>query len=209
MSALPGPPRAAAPDGPPPPHRPAHLLVAGATGALLPAVHALTARGDTVTALARNAAALRELERRTDGRSRPLPRDYEAPGLAGALAHASRTAPFTGAVLYCPLATPATVRTLATAVPSGRPVVLLPTSACAAPGDGEPEDLPWSPARLPAAARPRPGTRLLVLGWRTEPEGVRWHTAGEISAAALRLLDAPSAHDAVLGDVRPWPARPR
>ncbi|MEU9635839.1 hypothetical protein AB0D80_15910 [Streptomyces tendae] len=208
-------------DDPPGPsrHRPAHLLVAGATGALRPAVLAATARGDTVTALARTAGPLGELEHRTGGRARPLPRDYEAPGLPEALAGAARESPFTGTLLYCPLATPATVRALTAAVEPGRPVVLLLTSAHAAPdgevgggavgarGDGA--ALAWTPARLPAAARPVPGCRLLVLGWRTEPEGPRWHTPEEISEAALRVLDADPARDAVLGRVRPWSSRPR
>ncbi|MGW3866413.1 hypothetical protein ACWEDZ_33785 [Streptomyces sp. NPDC005047] len=185
-----------------------HLLVVGATGALLPAVRTATARGATVTALARNAAALRDLERGTGGAARPLARDFEAPGLREALSRAARDRPFTGALLYCPLATPATVRTLTGAVPAGRPVVLLLTSAHAAP-EGEVDDAgPWDPAFLPSDARPTPGCRLLVLGWRTRPEGSRWHTAEEISEAALRLLDAAPPGDAVLGRVRPWPTRP-
>ncbi|MFC8226373.1 hypothetical protein [Streptomyces sp. NPDC057287] len=202
-------PRTAPDADAPPSRRPAHLLVVGATGALLPAVRAATALGDTVTALARTATALRDLERRTGGRSRPLPRDYRAPGLREDLARASREIPFTGALLYCPLATPSTVRALTAAVPPDRPVVLLLTSAHAAPDSGAADGLPWSPARLPPAARPTPGCRLLVLGWRTEPDGARWHTPEEISGAALRVLDAAPAGDAVLGCVRPWSSRPR
>lgn len=197
--------------------RPAHLLVVGATGTLLPAVRAATARGDTVTALARTATALRDLERRTGGRARPLPRDYGAPGLGEALARASAESPFTGALLYCPLATASTVSTLAGAVPPGRPVVLVLTSAHAAPGPAETlegdgmaqEAVPWNPARLPSTARPTPGCRLLVLGWRVAADGAPWHTPEEISEAALRVLDADPARDAVLGRVRPWSSRPR
>ncbi|MEU8535035.1 hypothetical protein [Streptomyces parvulus] len=203
-----------------------HLLVVGATGALLPAVRTLTARGDTVTAMARTAADLRDLERSTHGAARPLARDFEAPGLREALARAAHDTPFTGALLYCPRASPATVRTLAGAVPPGRPVVLALTSEHAAPdgeagheesveaesieGDaGEGDAASWSPALLPAGARPTPGCRLLVLGWPPRPEGSRWHTAGEISEAALRVLDAgPPPRDAVLGRVRPWRTRP-
>ncbi|MFG3318290.1 hypothetical protein ACGF3J_09595 [Streptomyces sp. NPDC048171] len=185
-----------------------HLLVVGATGALLPAVRAATARGATVTALARNATALRDLERDTGGGARPLARDFEAPGLREALSRAARDRPFTGALLYCPLATPATVRTLTEAVPPGRPVVLLLTSAHAEPHGEEGDAGPWSPALLPPGARPAPGCRLLVLGWRTRPEGSRWHTAEEISEAALGALDAVPSGDAVLGRVRPWSTRP-
>ncbi|RII15621.1 short chain dehydrogenase [Streptomyces sp. YIM 130001] len=193
---------------PAPPRPRGHLLIAGATGTLLPAVHRATARGDTVTALARNHAALRDLEGLTGGRARPLPRDYEAPGLAAALADAARENPFTGALLYCPLASPHTVRALCRAVPHG-PVTLVLTSAHAAPADGEPADSPWSTARLPLDARPTPGCRLLVLGWRPETADRRWHTPEEISDAALRVQDAHEAHDAVLGQVRPWLSRPR
>ncbi|MEV5018895.1 hypothetical protein ACIGW1_06120 [Streptomyces sp. NPDC053780] len=185
-----------------------HLLVVGATGALLPAVRTATARGATVTALARNASALRDLERGTGGAARPLARDFEAPGLREALSRAARDRPFTGALLYCPLATPATVRTLTEAVPAGRPVVLLLTSAHAAPEGEEGDAGPWDPALLPSGARPAPDCRLLVLGWRTRPEGSRWHTAEEISEAALRALDAAPPGDAVLGRVRPWSTRP-
>ncbi|MFE0208674.1 hypothetical protein [Streptomyces sp. NPDC058985] len=185
-----------------------HLLVVGATGALLPAVRTATARGATVTALARNATALRDLERGTGGAARPLARDFEAPGLREALSRAARDRPFTGALLYCPLATPATVHALTEAVEPGRPVVLLLTSAHAAPEDEEGDAGPWSPALLPAGARPAPGCRLLVLGWRARPEGSRWHTAEEISGAALRVLDAVPPGDAVLGRVRPWSTRP-
>lgn len=195
-------------DGPPS-RRPAHLLVVGATGALLPAARVAAARGDTVTALARDATTLRDLERRTGGRARPLARDYSAPGLREALTEASRESPFTGALLYCPLADPATVRALTAAVPPGGPVVLLLTSSHAAPAGAEPDGVRWSPARLPPGARPAPGCRLLVLGWRTGPDGSGWHTAEEISEAALRVLDTHPPRDAVLGSVRPWSSRPR
>ncbi|MFG3101398.1 hypothetical protein ACGFZL_12875 [Streptomyces sp. NPDC048182] len=191
---------------------PAHLLVVGATGALLPAVHAVTDRGDRVTALARTATTLADLERRTDGRARPFPRDVGAPGLEAALASAARDVPFTGALLYCPFAGPPAVRTLVRAVPPGRPVVLVLTSAHAAPVGRESATGPWHPAELPPEARPAPDCRLLVLGWHEEGDGAgtgaRWHTPEEISTAALDLWDAGRARDAVLGTLRPWGARP-
>ncbi|MEU2657284.1 hypothetical protein ABZ615_18400 [Streptomyces sp. NPDC007325] len=187
----------------------AHLLVVGATGTLLPAVHAATSRGELVTAVTRSPIALRDLARSTRGRVRPLVRDYEDPGLRTALAEASRTRPFTGALLYCPLASPTIVRTVVDAVPRNRPVVLLLTSAHAAPTVGTEDGFPWSPARLPRDSRPSPHCRLLVLGWAGGAGAARWHTAEEISAAALRVLDADVPRDAVLGEVRPWAARPR
>ncbi|MFB7087075.1 hypothetical protein [Streptomyces sp. NPDC056296] len=100
------------------------------------------------------------------------------------------------------------MRALTEAVPPGRPAVLLLTSAHAAPEDEDADAGPWSPALLPPRARPTPDCRLLVLGWRTRPEGSRWHTAEEISEAALRVLDAAPPRDAVLGRVRPWSTRP-
>ncbi|MFF6888487.1 hypothetical protein ACFY9F_35485 [Streptomyces sp. NPDC012421] len=186
-----------------------HLLVVGATGTLLPAVHAATSRGDLVTAVTRSPIALRDLAHRTRGRVRPFVRDYEDPGLGAALAEASRARPFTGALLYCPLASPLTVQALVDAVPRNRPVVLLLTSAHAAPTAETEEGPAWSPARLPRDSRPSPGCRLLVLGWARGAGAARWHTADEISAAALAVLDAAAPRDAVLGEVRPWAARPR
>ncbi|NED87837.1 hypothetical protein G3I76_48120, partial [Streptomyces sp. SID11233] len=52
------------------------------------------------------------------------------------------------------------------------------------------------------------GSRRLVLGWHSASGVTRWHTPEDISAAALALLDAPAPADAVLGEVRPWSARP-
>ena len=46
-------------------------------------------------------------------------------------------------------------------------------------------------------------TKRLVLGWR----GARWHTPAEVSAAALALA-LGAGHEATLGAVRPWAARP-
>ena len=95
------------------------------------------------------------------------------------------------AVVYAPGAAPTAVQLIAAAV-SG-PVVEIFTSRWAAPE---------SPDPLPSVGVP------LLLGWARDAHGPsRWHTAREISDAALEVL--ASGEPAQLGAVRPWAERPR
>jgi hypothetical protein len=95
------------------------------------------------------------------------------------------------AVVYAPFADPAVPALLAGAV-DGRLVELFTSR--------------WADPQLGAAELPSVGIPLL-LGWATDPSGrTRWHTAAEISAAALDVL--ASGQPAQLGAVRPWHERP-
>ncbi|MEU6441725.1 hypothetical protein [Streptomyces sp. NPDC047046] len=185
------------------------VLVVGATRVLRPAVRALTARGTPVTAVARGAGALAELAAECGPLVRALAADAQGPGFARALRDAGGPDGFGGALVY----TPALPAPLAEELIQGTRVLLLP-SRWAAPGaartdrgaTAQPSGSPaWTPGELPPDTA---GSRRLVLGWRSASGTTRWHTPEEISAAALSLLDAPAPADAVLGEVRPWSARP-
>jgi hypothetical protein len=55
-----------------------------------------------------------------------------------------------------------------------------------------------------------PGVVVLQLGWADGARGSRWHTPGEVSAAAMGALEVPwRPRTVLLGSVRPWSARPR
>ena len=173
------------------------VLVAGATGALRPAVHALAAQGRTVYALGRPGARLAALRAEVGDAVRPVGVDYrDVPALRAALAE--QLPSVVDVLLYCPGAPPPAVGVLAAG--AGRAVLLL-TSAAADPalvGRLEPD-----PARL---AGPDGAIRLL-LGWAAGADGrSRWHTSAEISAAALDSLRDGRAR--TLGAVRPWTDRP-
>ncbi|MEV0845068.1 hypothetical protein AB0J21_04120 [Streptomyces sp. NPDC049954] len=193
--------------GPPGPAA-GHVLVVGATRVLRPAVGTLAARGASVTAVARTAGELDALARESPGDVRPLAADATADDFGARLRRAGGPAGFTGALVYAPALPPRAVTGQVAASLDAGPLVLILTSEWAAPGNGAPASAAWAPHLLPAGARPGDACRPLVLGWRGTGPAVRWHTPEEISAAALALLDDPRGTDAVLGEVRPWTARP-
>lgn len=200
--------REPAPPASPPGGRTGHVLVVGATRVLRPAVRALAARGASVAAVARTASELDALARESPGDVRPLVADATADDFGARLRRAGGPAGFTGALVYAPVLPPRAVTGQVAAALGAAPLVLILTSEWAAPGNGAPASAPWAPHLLPAEARPGGPRRPLVLGWRGTGPGTRWHTPEEISAAALALLDDPHGADAVLGEVRPWTARP-
>lgn len=186
------------------PSRPrGHVLVTAATGALGPAAAALAARGYAVTALARDRPALAGLAESAGPWLQPLAADFADPALAELLGRAEQNlGRFTGALLYCPGASPWALQTLyeATAGPS---TVRLLTSAWAEPPADRPTALPRRPPGNPK------GVRTLLLGWYAPQDGdTRWHTPQELSDAALELFDAPGVETQTLGSVRPWTDRP-
>ena len=165
------------------------VLVVGATGILAPAVAELVAAGHRVLAVARTAADLDALAGEYGERVRTLPADGTDPGFVPRVADAVVGRPLAGALLYGPAIDHAGVTGVAGL--SAGPVVHVLTSAASAPGHRLPE--------------PPAGVRRLLLGWH--PTG-RWHTAAEVSAAAVALWEAGSEADRVLGVVRPWQERP-
>lgn len=172
------------------------VLVVGATGALRPAVLGLADAGEHVYALARDESRLEALAAQCAGRISPVPVDYQdQSALTKQLHLATRDGRFDAAVLYCPTAPPDAMRQFAAAV-DGR-VVVLATSEVARPRDRD----EFALAAEGAVPNPR-----LVLGWANDPDGARWHTPEEISAAALDVL--ASGREQLLGTVRPWHERP-
>jgi hypothetical protein len=174
------------------------VVVAGATGALRPAVRALVDQDRTVYALARPGPGLTALQAELCGAVRAIAVDYlDVTALRAALAE-HLPAGAQGALLYCPGAPLEAVQLLAAT--ADRPVVLS-TSAAADPalvGDAVPD-----PARLPGPS----GAVRLLLGWAQGPDGTScWHTPEEISAAALTSLG--DGRSQTLGVVRPWTQRP-
>jgi NAD(P)-dependent dehydrogenase (short-subunit alcohol dehydrogenase family) len=167
------------------------VLVTGATGILRPAVDVLAARGNRVHALARGAAALASHRNVV-----PVVADFKHPeSVRRALDRLKR---MDAAVLYLPGAGDEITRLIAAAVDG--PVVELFTSRWGEPSNGE--DAP----SIAAVDLPSVGVALL-LGWTYDPDGgVRWHTAAEISKAALEALD--TRRPAQLGTLRPWRDRP-
>lgn len=160
------------------------VLVVGATGALRPAAVQLAAAGHEVYALARHP------DPPPPGTVAVTADVTDVPALASALERAGR---FDAALVYAPAASPAARRRIADAV--GGTLVELLTSDCA------------DPATNPqgrADAVESVGVALL-LGWRTDGGG--WHSAEELSAAAVAVLDRPVPR--TLGTVRPWSDRPR
>ncbi|MFE2374697.1 hypothetical protein [Streptomyces sp. NPDC059398] len=142
------------------------------------------------------------------------PRDATQPGFSGEPPDAEALPALTGALVYSPALPPGAAASCLRGLLGGPCVLLLP-SRWADPAEaavwghgGAAGQGSWTPALLPPEARPAEWVRPLVLGWRAEEGGTRWHTPEEISAAALELLDAPAPAAAVLGRVRPWAGRP-
>jgi len=164
--------------------------VVGGTGILRPAAAALARTGVAVTVAARGARAA------APAGTHPAAADVRDPvGLAAALdAAIAARGPLGLALVYAPAAPAAAQAALAARVPGLLVHVL--TSEWAAPGRDRTARDAW------AAAGPG-ATKRLVLGWR----GARWHTPAEVSAAALALA-LGAGHEATLGAVRPWAARP-
>ncbi|MFD6054270.1 hypothetical protein [Agromyces sp. NPDC060279] len=162
----------------------AGVLVVGASGILAPAAAQLAAADDgaPVTGV---------------GRVRPMPSGVEAIAVdardAAALRRALGARRWARAVVYAPAVTDASLPVLRAAVDG--PVVLVRTSAEAAPSPEE-----------PGAPAPEPGPWTLQLGWAPGAGGARWHTPEEISDAALAVLRDGAGR--TLGAVRPWADRP-
>lgn len=165
----------------------AGVLVVGASGILAPAAAQLAAAdgGAPVTGV---------------GRVRPMPSGVEAIAVdardAEALRRALGARRWGRAVVYAPAVTDASLPVLRAAVDG--PVVLVRTSAVAAPSPDAPE-----------APAPEPGPWTLQLGWATGAGGAggaRWHSPEEISEAALAVLRDGAGR--TLGAVRPWADRP-
>lgn len=179
------------------------VLVVGATGILRPAALRLLARGDTVVAVARGRMRLTVLEAEGGRRVEVVPVDVTRDAaVASAVTSGSTLAePLDAAIVYAPRPPADTFERVLGRVTG--PVVRILTSAQGEPrrADGdEPSAWPW--AQEPR----RSGERRLLLGWTGSAEAPRWHTADEVSAAALDVLDRGA--DTVLGRLRPWADRP-
>ncbi len=131
----------------------------------------------------------------TAGAVLPLAVDYlDLPSLLSVLDGAGG---YRKAILYLPLAEPATIGTLVGRT-AERAVVLRTTSAAA------PRALPWNPGSTASGA----AAAVLQLGWRIDAAGSgEWHGPGEISAAACELLRS-TADRLTLGAIEPWSSRP-
>ncbi|BDZ54450.1 Rossmann-fold NAD(P)-binding domain-containing protein [Agromyces marinus] len=153
------------------------ILVIGASGVLAPAVEAL--RLDArVTGISLTRPA-------PDGVESILVNASDPVALGSALAGRSWSA----AVVYAPAVTRDTLAIIAAA--SSRRAVVVRTSDAVDPAHGAVD--------VPADT--------LQLGWAVEPDGRRrWHSAEEISAAALEVLSDGVGR--VLGAIRPWEERP-
>lgn len=152
----------------------------------------LRRRGDEVVAVARGWDRLAELAAATG--ATPLAADLTRADLGP-----DEVPAVDAAIVYRPAVAPAALRLLAGRARTGGVLVL--TSATADPAAVGAE---FSLRELPPP--PGPAWRRLVLGWADDGPDPRWHTAEEISAAAVRVLD--SGQDAVLGALRPWHRRP-
>jgi hypothetical protein len=166
-------------------------------------VATLLESGATVVGVARHAEGLAEIAQpggTTSRRFLPLAGDASSasfPAVLRALLEQSGLVA-SGLLVYAPASSPVVIAELAA---SGQvPLVEILTSAAAEPKDATGS---WSVDDLPEAA---PTRRRLVLGWRSDPDGPRWHGPDEISAAALAVLGTPGDH--VLGVVGPWSERP-
>jgi hypothetical protein len=178
----------------------AAVLVVGATGILRPAVERLLHDSRPVLAVARNQDEL-ELLRVPGGPETLTTLAYDAKRdqFVDALTEQMRVGGVTlsDALIYRP-ATTADVVQRVTPLVTGMTLELLPSAYAKPTGEDA-----WTVDDLPTAydrhAR-------LVLGWKRIDGVSTWHTAEEISAAALRQLAQPS--DRVLGVVSPWADRP-
>ncbi|WP_061016431.1 hypothetical protein [Microbacterium sp. CCH5-D1] len=152
------------------------ILIVGASGVLAPAAAALVARGEQVTGIARH---------------RPMPIGVEELCIDATDADAVRSAigdrRWPVIVVYVRAVGPESLSVLEAAAER---MVLVRTSDAVAPALGE----PFVPRDV------------LQLGWTSGPDASRWHTATEISAAAIEVLDTGEAR--TLGAIRPWERRP-
>lgn len=153
------------------------VLVIGATGILAPAASELAARGDSVISVSSGRRPVR-----TD-----VPSTVVDARDAAALGTALEGVSWDDAIVYAPAVGDDSLELLIAAT-AGR-CVLVRTSQAADPARGE------SP--VPADT--------LQLGW-TAGTPARWHTPGEVSAAALAVLS--DGEPRTLGVVRPWSGRP-
>ncbi|WP_049562074.1 SDR family NAD(P)-dependent oxidoreductase [Nonomuraea sp. SBT364] len=181
---------------------PPHVLVIGGTGILAPAVGTLAKRGAVVSVVSRSAArvaALRDDVASAGGtRVNGVIADVTQPrALAAALDGAAEVfGPIGLALAYQPSAPAGSWDALVPRVTELLVTVLV--SAYAA------EDAPPHPLR--DGRHGRLLVRHLLLGWHRDDCGVRWHTPGEVSVAAVGVADRRAS--AVLGAVRPWAERP-
>ena len=181
-----------------------HCLVIGGAGILRPASLALLREGHSLTATALTHASIESLARAAGGLRgdvRGIAGDYEHPGalrrgLAGAVAEQG---PFDLAIVYTAGRAPCARRVIAEQRPAS--VIDVLTSGHAAPGLGPDH-------RRLHALQGRDHSVRLLLGWAIAGVEVRWHTADEISAAALAARAAADASELVLGTLRPWGDRP-
>ena len=173
------------------------MLIVGATGVLLPAVHTYLGRGATVVAVARNRARLTGLALAGGERLLPVSLDvFEPAAVDGALASAPLRDGVDAAVLYV-AGTDDDAENEAVArlsqVVRGATLRIL-TSRWQPPPTAEPSSGRW----------PRVADRWhLLLGHSSVPgaDGGFWHTPQQISAAAVAAL--AGGRDAVLGRSSP------
>jgi hypothetical protein len=188
------------------------IVVVGATGILAPACASLAARGESVLAVARTARDLDRLQEESTPRSgelATLAADATAVGFVEQLSGYS----LTGGLVYAPAMSPEATQWLVARL--GRRLVEVVTSSYADPASRSYGER-WDADRL----RPAGHTRV-VLGWALGEAPVagdgevatnpttplsRWHSAAEVSAAAVEALATES--DRVLGVVAPWETRP-
>ena len=154
------------------------VLVVGGTGILRPAAERLVAAGHDVTSVSRSVGN--------------MPLGVHAITVdaqdSGALGAALGDRKWDSAVVYTPATSLESLDLLRDAVHGT--FVTVATSSAAAPSLGNPP--------LQAGE--------LVLGWHPSPTGARWHTAGEVSEAALQVL--ATSRSRVLGVISPWGDRP-
>jgi hypothetical protein len=127
--------------------------------------------------------------------------DFLCPeSFAEALQHAVQAlGRFQSAIIFGPDAPDTSLQAVAETV-EARMVVIL-TSKFAEPGRVSARES-YSGSSL----RPSLQVVCLQLGWDTTGSRMRWHTAEEISEAALQTWE--HGHDSQLGVVRPWTDRP-
>jgi hypothetical protein len=181
------------------------VVVVGATGILRPAVQTLATQGRSVLAIARDPAALADLAEELGPLVSTAAVDTRRPQV---LARALASGRWAAAVAYGPAMSDDGWADLSAAVEG--PVVHLLTSGVAAPesadrggGHSAAGGATFDPNRLGPLP---PHSVRLVLGWTTDG---RWHTPSEVSAAAVATLANGSiGATSVLGQLRPWSARP-
>jgi hypothetical protein len=182
------------------------VLVVGGTGILRPAVRALAAENRTIGVVSRDTARVTALAEEcarngAAGALIPIEGDYRlVPRFDVAIFRTvAAYGPFSDALVYVSDAPEAALDALAPHVRSR--LILVLTSRFAAP------DRPKGRAAYPVPGGVSPDRlAYLLLGWHVGPDGSRWHTPEEVSAAALTVLR--SGGDARLGVVRPWGERP-